>query len=91
MKKNIIKCPLCGYQYLPAEIFYPDTFFGNPGRIIKDDNGEILHFDGSDMQLFETYICDHCGKEFKVEASVAFKSDVVENMFDSADIFSDVE
>ena len=60
MKK--IKCPDCGAEYLPAEIFYPDEFFGKPNSIEKDVYGKLLFFNGNDMNLTETYRCDYCGE-----------------------------
>ena len=29
-KIELIICPHCGTEYLPAEIYYPKHFFGNP-------------------------------------------------------------
>ena len=34
-KLNIIICPNCGAEYLPAEIFLPDSFLGRPGVVDK--------------------------------------------------------
>lgn len=70
---NIIKCPKCGREYLLSEIFYPDEFFGHPSNIIKDEEGKIIHIKGKDMNLTETYSCDSCGCEFKVEVSLSTK------------------
>ena len=41
-KKNTIRCPHCGCEYLPAEIYLPNDFLGYPTNIIKDEKGEIL-------------------------------------------------
>lgn len=70
-----IKCPHCGYEYLPCEVFYPDFFLGNSKKIIRDDMGKIIYTEGDDMQLTEEYNCDNCHKDFKVIASVSFKSE----------------
>ena len=69
-----LKCPYCGKEYLPSEIYYPKDFFGNPGEVVRDlDTNEIINITGDDMNLKESYICDNCGKSFKVVASVDFK------------------
>lgn len=86
-KSVVIKCPHCGCEYLPAEIFYPEEFLGQPKNILKDDNGKILGFQGEDMALVESFFCDHCGKEFKVTATCSFKSEAVKDIFDDADDF----
>lgn len=71
MKK--IKCPECGAEYLPAEIFYPDEFFGKPNSIEKDVYGKLLFFNGKDMNLTETYRCDYCGRKMTINANVSFQ------------------
>jgi len=82
-KKPIIKCPSCGAEYIPAEIYYPDKFFGKLYNLIKDENGAILNSDIEKVSLnpSETYICDKCGKEFSVEATVTFKTELVKDLF----------
>lgn len=83
--KSNIKCPYCGCEYLPAEIFYPDDFLGTPLNIIKDENHEIIGFDGNNMNTEETYVCDVCGKTFKVDAVVTFKVEKVKDVFEEED------
>lgn len=73
-KLNVITCPSCGKEYLPAEIFIPKAFFGVPDIIRRDSEGKIIDFLGSDMDLNETYCCDSCSKPFKVSATVSFIS-----------------
>lgn len=85
--KTKIKCPVCGYEYLPAEIYIADDFVGNPRNIIKDENGEVLGYEGSDMNTTETYICDHCDTTFTVEAIVTFKTAPIKDVFDDDDTF----
>ena len=36
-KFSVITCPFCGKEYLPAEIFIPKVFFGNPQIIYRND------------------------------------------------------
>lgn len=87
MAKKIIKCPYCGYEYLPAEIFYPKTFLGEPYNIIRDENGVILGYQGTDMNTLENYSCDNCSKQFSVESCVSFKSNQITDIFEDDDSF----
>ena len=81
-KKTTIRCPHCGWEYLPAEIYYPEDFLGTPQNIIKDENGDVIGFDGEDMNTVETFYCEHCGKQFTVDASITFKTSAVHDVFD---------
>ena len=67
-----IACPNCGYEYLPAELFVSTIAFGNPGEIQRDDNGKIIDFTGTSLDLKETYECDKCGKTFKINGKMNF-------------------
>ena len=71
---QIIKCPCCGWQYMPAELYVPDAFIGTPSKISRDYLGHILYFDGETMCTDETYTCDNCGTTFNVSADVSFKT-----------------
>ena len=74
-KNKVIKCPHCGYEYLPAEIYMPNAFLGKPKDINKEHmTGKILDYMGNSMNLVETYICDNCDTEFKVIANVNFNT-----------------
>lgn len=73
-KDAIITCPHCGREYLPAEIYFPKQFFGTPEDIDRDAAGKIEVYGGNPMNLTEEYVCDECGKEFKVSAQISFKS-----------------
>ena len=56
-KEKVIKCPNCGYEYLPAEIYMPNYFLGKPKDINKEHmTGKVLDYMGSSMNLSETYI-----------------------------------
>lgn len=85
--KILIKCPHCGREYLPCEIYYPDEFLGTARNIIRDGK-QIIYFDGENMNLSETYICDECGKTFNVEASVSFRTTKQEERFDFDEEYS---
>ena len=71
-----IKCPKCGREYHPSEIFYPNSFLGRATDVARDNDGNILFFTGDDMCLNEEYTCDNCNTTFKVIASVDFKTSI---------------
>lgn len=84
LDKNIqvITCPVCGHQYLPSEIFFPDDLVGKPTEIFKDNLGKIDFYLGEDPNLTEDYVCDSCGTHFKVQAVINYKTEVEEEKFD---------
>lgn len=85
VKRNnapIITCPHCGAEYLPCEILYPNSFLGKATDIIKGGRGEIITFDGNNMETAETYNCDFCHSDFAVSAKVTFTSNTAEDKFD---------
>lgn len=70
-----IKCPYCGWEYLPCELYLPNSFLGKTTNIVKDESGEILAWDeDGNMDLVDDYRCDNCNKKFGVEAEVSFKT-----------------
>lgn len=69
-KNELIKCPNCGYEYLPAEIFY--DLLGKPKNIVRTVNGNIDYYSGQRPSLRESYYCDHCGKLMSIECSLTF-------------------
>jgi DNA-directed RNA polymerase subunit RPC12/RpoP len=71
MEKYVIKCPNCGYEYLPNEIYYPQDL-GNAHNVYRDLEGKILYYDGSNIDTEAEYICDGCKCKFKVKAEVKF-------------------
>lgn len=80
-KLSIIKCPTCGAEYLPVEIYLPDAFFGKPLHIERDDENKVTHVVGTKMNLFEHYTCDYCNVPFKITAKLQF-STKAETKFD---------
>lgn len=79
-KERIIKCPVCGCEYLPAEIFLPNVFFGRPREIDREYmSGKILGYMGNSMNLTETYTCDRCEHTFKVNTSISFNTTELKN------------
>ena len=88
-KTPVIKCPFCGSEYLPGEIFMPGALIGKPVEIIRDSLGKIIYEDydvkENEPDLIEHFVCDHCEKPFVVEASITYKAkeEAPENDFQS--------
>ena len=79
---KVVTCPYCGAQYLVSEIFMPESLLDKAYTTHKNENGIIEFVDGKQAELEESYVCDYCNKQFKVEAStyyVARKDDVEED------------
>ena len=74
MDEPIITCPVCGQQFLPAEIYIPEEFFGRPTEVIRDDAGKIEFHLGPEMNLDEEFVCEHCGTAFTVHAKLSFET-----------------
>ena len=74
MKEEIIKikCPYCGQEYLPSEIYVPKAFFGTQKNIERSYDGKIVDYDGDDMDLRESYKCDCCDNIFYVDTQIKF-------------------
>lgn len=68
-----IKCPICGAEYLPAEIFLPNSIIGKPTDIEKSEFGKIVYYSDTQYDTAETYICDYCNKAFKVRSRLSFE------------------
>ena len=73
-KTEVITCPHCGREYLPAEIYMPKDFFGKPSEIERDYQGKIMDFMGKSIDYTESFICDACDKKFFVSAQIRFTS-----------------
>ena len=74
MRTNIIKCPNCGCEYLPGEIYVGKAFIGAPINVKKDSLGRVTEVIGSDMDTVEYFCCDNCDTPFKIEATVSFET-----------------
>ena len=81
-KFDVVTCPICGREYLPAEIFVPKYFFGQPENISRNDYGKIENFTGKSMDTSEIYTCDTCSKSFRVQARIQFSCDSLEDTFE---------
>ena len=73
---EIIKCPICGREYLPVEIFVPNAFFGEPDVVKRDTEGNIIGYIGKGPDTTEKYVCDTCNKPFKVSTSIKFITEI---------------
>lgn len=73
-KVALIKCPHCGTEYLPEEIYVPTGFFGHPTDIERTYDGRIVTFLGKSVDPVEKYKCDACGHSFMVEAQIKFNT-----------------
>ena len=71
---KIIKCPKCGYEYVVAEIFFPQDFLGKPNNIIRDDKGHIILVEGESPCFEEEFECENCGAVFKTKLDMTFNS-----------------
>lgn len=80
-KLIVITCPKCGREYLPAEIYIPDNFFGRPEYIKRDIDGSIIDYAGTSLDTEESYICDNCKSTFKIAAKITFDT-VIDNKSD---------
>ena len=81
MNDKLLPCPFCGKEYLPAEIYIPNYFFGRPTDIEKDVYGKVLDYMGTSMDKTEKFTCD-CGKIFSVTAKIFFNTSKVSKEFD---------
>ncbi len=73
MKKiPFIVCPVCGTEYLPSEVYMPDSFFGKQKEIIRKPDGTINFYLGDDPDMGEDFICDNCLTKLHIEANVSF-------------------
>ena len=79
----LIRCPICGTQYLPREIFMPEAVFGKQYDITKTESGEIKFYLGSDPDLEEEFVCDNCLTKLKITLKLLFTAEtMIENNFE---------
>ena len=74
---SIIRCPRCGANYLPGEIYMPGALIGQPEDVVKDSLGKLLYEDyseGKEPDMVEHFICEYCDKPFIVEATITYKT-----------------
>lgn len=77
-KTTIIRCPHCGAEYLPGEIYMPGSLIGQPTDVVRDSLGKIIYedYDPVDREPdpVEHFTCEYCEKPFIVEAVVTYKT-----------------
>ena len=77
-KTSIIRCPHCGAEYLPGEIYMPGSLIGQPDEVIRDSFGKIIYEDyytaSREPDMTEHFTCEYCEKPFIVEATVTYKA-----------------
>ena len=74
-RTSIIRCPNCGAEYLPGEIYLPGSLIGQPEDLVKDSFGKLLYEDYKSEPAFEEHFtCEYCNKPFIIEATVTFKT-----------------
>lgn len=82
---NYIRCPHCGWEYHPSEIFYPNAFFGKTDTLVKDALGKILYVDfkeGDEPIFQESFECENCEKQFVINAAVTYSTSKVSEELD---------
>lgn len=88
MKRNqnlYIKCPNCGAEYLPEEIFV--SLLNNNYYIQKtEDTHEIIESDYTG-QIEDSYICNYCDTKFKVVVKLSFNS-FIDEKFNFNELYS---
>lgn len=87
--KTVIKCPHCGYEYLPCEIFYPDNVLGKSDNVIRDPLGKIIYEDykeDCEPLAEETFICENCNKPFIAEVELKVKTRAQEEELDFSNL-----
>lgn len=73
-----IKCPHCGAEYIPEEIFYPDSVFNKNVKPIRDENNKLILVEEEYFNLEEEFECYYCGCKFKVTGTTNFKTEQIE-------------
>lgn len=77
-KSPRIKCPHCGAEYLPSELYLPGSLIGHTDDIVKDALGRVIYEDydvpSHEPSMIEHFICDYCDKPFVIEATITYKT-----------------
>lgn len=78
----LIRCPVCGQEYLPAELFLPADLLGSPTDIVKRNDGKIDFYLGEKPSYETEYCCDNCNSVFKVKAKILFETSIEDDFSD---------
>ena len=77
-KSALIKCPHCGAEYLPGEVYMPNAIIGQPDEVVRDALGKIIYEDYDtperEPDTTEHFTCEYCDKPFIIEALVTYKT-----------------
>lgn len=77
-KTSVIKCPHCSAEYLPGEIYMPNSLIGQPDEVVRDSLGKIIYEDyyttDREPDLTERFTCEYCNKPFVIEAAVTYRT-----------------
>lgn len=77
IRKDIIRCPKCGAEYLAGEIYIPNEFLGVPNDVEREvATHKILNDFGKPMNTNERFICDYCNTPFIIKAHVNFSTEI---------------
>ena len=90
-KWPVIRCPHCGMEFTPAEIFMPGDLIGEPDNVIRDALGRIIYQEydeGNEPAQVGHYVCDECGKPFIVEPIIMYKVKKEDEAKDFSDLSS---
>ena len=82
---KFIKCPHCGWNYLPGEVLYPINMIGYPTNIIRDGIGNIIYHEypeNKEPLAEEQYWCDNCEKPFIIDIDINYKTHVEKEELD---------
>lgn len=74
---HIIKCPNCGAEYLPEEIFYPNSVFNKNLQVVRDEEGKIVFVNEDYFCLEEEFECEQCNCNFIIKSKINFQTDLV--------------
>jgi hypothetical protein len=75
--RQVLKCPHCGAEFLPGEIFYPDNVIGGCTEIIRDPLNKIIYEDyreGEEPLEVEHFECPFCEKPFIARVHLTFET-----------------
>jgi hypothetical protein len=77
-KTALIKCPCCGAEYLPGEVYMPNAIIGQPDEVVRDSLGKIIYEDyftsEREPSTVEHFTCEYCDKPFIIEATITYKT-----------------
>lgn len=76
MKDNFIKCPVCGYEYTPSEIYLPNSLLGKTDYVLRNGEGHIEKVFGVLPDSQEYFYCDNCNTGFEINANITFTTKI---------------